>query len=269
MVHLNNHLSSSYLYGGWGKDSKPIRGYENMYFYGAHTGPNIYDFYTFSSYENLLLRNVLKHHHPPNGWEGAGNNYIVHGNAIYYQRYSPFSMSKLNLTSSKYDYRVISAASPSFSYAYSNNQNLDFAADETGLWVMYASDQNKGKMVIAKINEKSFGIEHEWHTGVYKQSAGNAFMVCGVMYATRSVNINTEEIFYAYNTKTKQEKNLSIQFKKFREKYSNLDYNPSDQKLYMYNDGYYASYNVKFNKEWFNMCLIFVLWLIRVICNHF
>ena len=41
---------------------------------------------------------------------------------------SPFSMAKLNLTTSKYDYRVIEKASATFSYSFSANQNMDFSA---------------------------------------------------------------------------------------------------------------------------------------------
>ncbi|XP_037602805.1 olfactomedin-4 [Sebastes umbrosus] len=249
VVQVNAHLNAGFQYGGWGKDSKPVRGYESMYFYGAYSSPSVHDFYLYSNYEKLILRSSFKHHDIPNGWEGTGNNYIVHSNTIYYQHNSPFSMSKLNLTSSKYDYRVIPAASTRFSYSYSDNQNLDFAADEKGLWVMYASEESKGKIVLAKVDEKSFGIEDEWNTGAYKQLAGNAFMACGVMYATRSVDLNTEEIFYAFDTKTNQEKHLNVRFPKFQERYTNLDYNPTDQKLYMYNSGYYVSYSVRFNKD--------------------
>ncbi|XP_028251742.1 olfactomedin-4 [Parambassis ranga] len=249
VVQLNAHLAPSYRYGGWGKDSKPIRGFESMYFYGAYSSPAVLSFFLYSDYETLILRSAFKQHNLPDGWEGAGNNYIVHRNSIYYQHNSPFSMTKLNLTSVKFDYRVIPAASQRFTYSYSDNQNMDFSADEKGLWVMYASEESMGKIVLAKIDEKSFGIEEEWKTGVFKQLAGNAFMACGVMYVTRAVDVNTEEIFYAYDTRTKEEKHINIRFQKFQEKYSNLDYNPTDQKLYMYNDGYYVSYNVKFNKE--------------------
>ncbi|CAL8286433.1 unnamed protein product [Lota lota] len=245
-IQLNANLNPSYTYGGWGKDSKPAQGNESMYWYGGYPGPSVHDLNLYSDYNQLILRSSFKLHNIPGG---TGNNYIVHGNTMYYQYNSPFSMSKFNLTSSKYDYRVIPNASQRFSYSYSSDQNMDFAADENGLWVIYATEESKGKLVVAKIDVPSFGVENVWSTGAYKRLVGNAFMVCGVMYATRPVPVapNTEEIFYSYDTKSGQERQLSIPFEKFQQSYYNLHYNPSDQKLYMYNDGYYVSYNVKFN----------------------
>lgn len=220
-----------------------------MYWYGAYSTTSVYEFYLYSTLDKLLQRLSFTHHGLPQGYEGTGNNYVVHGNAVYYQAANPFRMSKLNLTTSEYSHRQMTKASERYTYTYAPRQYLDFSADEKGLWVLYATEEAKGKIVAAKIDEKSFAIEDEWTTGGFKPQMGNAFMVCGVMYATRSADLKTEEIYYSYDTKTKEEKFMSIKFQKFQEKIVNLHYNPTDQKLYMYNNGYYVSYNLRFNKE--------------------
>ena len=69
------------------------------------------------------------------------------------------------------------------------------------------------------------------------------------MYATRPGDQKTEDIYYSYDTKTGKERYMSIFLQKFQEQFVNLHYNPTDQRLYMYTNGYYASYNVRFYKE--------------------
>ncbi|XP_061552903.1 olfactomedin-like [Phycodurus eques] len=244
---LNAHLSTSSIYGGWGKDSKPLRDRESMYWFSGDSSVYIDDIRFYTNYKNLVLRNPFLHHTISRGWHGLGSNYIVRDNTLYYQNYSPFGLAKYNFTSMKYESRVIPAASSTFSYANYAYQVFDFASDENGLWVTYATDQSDGKMVLAKINEESFGIEEIWQTSVYKPGINNIFMVCGVLYAVRTVDIQNEEIFFMFDTKTKEEKHISITFERFQDKYSNLDYNPTDQKLYMYSNGYYVNYHLWFN----------------------
>ncbi|XP_073683724.1 olfactomedin-4 [Garra rufa] len=250
---LNADLTSSYAYGGWGKDSKPMPGSENMYWYSASSDTTVNRIIQYSDYYKLIMRQPFKIHslYVQYNYDrrGTGNNYVVRENTMYYQFRSPFAMAKWNMTSATIEYKVVPEASTQFSYHYSANQNLDFAGDESGLWVTYATAESKGKLVLGRINEESFEVEEVWQTSIFKPSVGNTFMVCGVLYATRSVDSKTEEIFYTFDTRTEQESYVSIPFEKFQEFYAYLDYNPTDQKLYMFNNGYYVAYHVWFNHE--------------------
>ncbi|XP_067310848.1 olfactomedin-4 [Pseudorasbora parva] len=250
---LNADLNGGFKYGGWGKDSKPLPGSENMHWYYGYSDTLVTKITLYSDYYKLIMRQAAKTHQLyvkyQYDWQGTGNNYIVRENTLYYQFRSTFGMAKFNMTSLTALYKEIPKASARFSYHYSANQNLDFAADESGLWVTYATEESKGKLVLGKINENTFVVEEVWQTSVFKPSVGNSFMVCGVLYATRSVDSKTEEIFYTFDTRTEQESYISVPFEKFQDSYVYLDYNPTDQKLYMYNNGYYVNYHVWFNYE--------------------
>ncbi|XP_073682512.1 olfactomedin-4-like [Garra rufa] len=247
---LNADLTSSYAYGGWGKDSKPMPGSENMYWYSASSDTTVNRIIQYSDYYKLIMRQPFKIHslYVQYSYDrrGTGNNYVVRENTMYYQFRSPFAMAKWNMTSATIEYKVVPEASTQFSYHYSANQNLDFAADESGLWVTYATAESNGTLVLGKINEQSFEVEEVWQTSIFKKSATNAFMICGVLYVTRSVDTQTEEIFYTYDTNKNEESYISIAFEKFQDFYVYLDYNPTDQRLYMFNNGYYVYYNMKF-----------------------
>uniref|UniRef100_A0A3B1IXU3 Olfactomedin-4-like n=1 Tax=Astyanax mexicanus TaxID=7994 RepID=A0A3B1IXU3_ASTMX len=245
---LNANLHTGYIYGGWGKDTNPLSGSESMYWYSASTDAVVRYMSVYSDYYRLIMRQAMKTYdlYASSDWRGMGNNYIIRANTLYYQFANPFSMGRFNMTSQKAEYRVVPGASNRFSYHYYPNQILDFASDESGMWVTYATEASKGKLVLGKIDEAAFALSEVWETSIFKQSVTNAFMICGVLYATRSVDTKTEEIFYAYDTQTRQENYVSLPFEKFQDSYVSLDYNPTDQKLYMYNSGYYVSYNVKF-----------------------
>lgn len=162
---------------------------------------SIVDMRFYRKQKNLILRTPFKHQSLSSSWYGTGNNFIVRNNTLYYQFNNPFSLAKLNFTAIKYEHRVIAKASTRFLYSHSPNQNLVFAADENGLWVTYATEESKGKMIIAQVHKPSFGIEEFWETSVCKPSVSNAFMACGVFYAVRTVDIHCDEIFYTYEYK--------------------------------------------------------------------
>lgn len=126
--------------------------------------------------------------------------------------------------------------------------DLDLATDESGVWVIYTTNQDYGNLVLSQVvdgQEPQLG--QTWHTSVYKQAVTNTFMACGVLYATRYVSKDTEEIFYSLNTVTGEERfNVGIYFQKMFPNMYSLNYSPVDQMLHSYCDANMVSYKVIF-----------------------
>lgn len=126
---------------------------------------------------------------------------------------------------------------------------MDLATDESGVWVIYTTSQDFGNLVLSKVEEgEEMMLGQTWHTTVYKQSVTNTFMMCGVLYATRYVNKDLEEIFYSLDTKTGEESfSIGIFIKKMSPNIFSLNYSPVDQILHVYSDAYMVSYQVLFS----------------------
>uniref|UniRef100_A0A8C5MKL3 Olfactomedin-like domain-containing protein n=1 Tax=Leptobrachium leishanense TaxID=445787 RepID=A0A8C5MKL3_9ANUR len=249
VVHLN-YDGAGYTKGAWGKDSA-VGGGKGYYFVAPlYTDlVSMRAFRIYSSYNNLVLYKQHAHRSiSSNSDYGQGTGVILYDNFLYYNCFNSRNLCKLNLDTYALTRMTLTDAvyNNRFSYAHSTYQDIDLAADEDGLWVIYSTEQKYGNIVISKLNETSFTVTQTWTTSLYKPAASNAFMVCGVLYATRALNTQTEEVFYMYDTKTGKEGYLNIPYPKMKEVVQSLSYNPNDHKLYMYNDGFLVSYDLIF-----------------------
>ncbi|XP_078518342.1 olfactomedin-4-like [Lissotriton helveticus] len=254
-----NWKGFSFKYGGWGKDAYTEAPNKDMYWVAPLNGDArmMESFRRYQSYDDLLLyksptdkslsRLVIRSTYDYNSC-GQGAGMIAFNNSLYYNCYNSRDMCKLNLETSAVERKTLvnAAYNNRFSYAAVTWQDLDFAADEEGPWVLYSTEESAGNIIIGKLNSSLF-VEKSWTTTQYKPGVTNAFMICGVLYATRPVNTRREEIFYMYDTKTSKEGKLSIMLDKMIETVQSLSYNPNDQKLYMYNDGYQVTYDTNFS----------------------
>ncbi|KAM8952274.1 olfactomedin-4-like [Pelodytes ibericus] len=255
-----NYLGFNYKFGGWGKDSMLEAKQEVHWVAPLLTDArmmNILRFYP--SYDDLLLyknptEKGLTKNPSYNNYDysscGQGGGMIMFNNSMYYNCYNTRDICKFNVGTSALERKTLqdAAFNNRFSYASSVWQDVDLASDEQGLWVIYSTEQNKGNMVISKLNHTTLTVEKTWTTSQYKLGVTNAFMVCGVLYATRTLSTRREEIFYKYDTKTSEEGKMSIPLDKMMENVQSLSYNPNDHKLYMYNDGYQVTYDLSFEK---------------------
>ncbi|KAF4094251.1 hypothetical protein AMELA_G00011120 [Ameiurus melas] len=252
---------TSYPYGAWGKDPKPAPGKENTYWLVALTSSSAFANYVrhYSSLSTILVGvgpvdTVISSSNPTTNTI-IGPNVVQYGDALYYGCYNTPSVCRFNISTRS----VTNAPLPQNSgfnnkfpfghldatYIYTD---LDFTTDESGVWVVYTAPDNFGNVILSEVIEGSPpSLGQTWRTSLHKRTATNTFVACGVLYATRFLDKQTEEIFYSFDTETKEERyDLKIHIKKMQTNIQSLNYNPRDRMLYAYSDAYIISYDAVF-----------------------
>ncbi|KAG8448807.1 hypothetical protein GDO86_015761 [Hymenochirus boettgeri] len=250
-----NWKGTGYKSGAWGKDSAWNTTRKLMYWVAplnaegrilesVRVYPMLYDMQMYRNPLDIPLAIFTK-----NKWNytiaGQGSGMVVHNYHLYYNCYNSRDMCRINLSNFVSQRKTLPNAvfNNRYSYAGVGYQDLDYASDENGLWVLYTTEENAGKIVIGKLNVATLNVDNSWPTTQYKSEVSNAFMICGVLYATRSISPKQEEVFYTFDTKTGKDARISIIFDKIADKVQSFSYNPNDRKLYMYSDGYLVSYD--------------------------
>ncbi|XP_043935466.1 uncharacterized protein LOC122808573 [Protopterus annectens] len=256
LVSEVNHQGTSYPFGAWGKDS--MVGQPDKYWMYVLISSHIYVNYMriYPTFGNFVKKTgytdlaLTSSHTTTNSIMGPGG--ILYNNSLYYNCYRAGDICKYNVVTRAITSSTIPGAgyNDKFPYCYYScytYTDIDFSADEKGLWVIYATEANYGNIVISKLNSETLNITQTWNTRLFKRAVTNAFMVCGMLYATRFVTADVEEIFYMFDTETSSElSTLKIPFTKIGGRVSNIHYNANDKRLYVFNEGYMAAYELYF-----------------------
>ena len=100
---------------------------------------------------------------------------------------------------------------------------------------------------MSKIDIDTFSITDTWNTGSNnKNSIGNAFMICGKLYATDSYYSSTAYINFRFDPVTGEETNPGIAIENPGGYNSSIDYNPLERKLYSWDNSQRRRYDLNF-----------------------
>ncbi|TWW76122.1 olfactomedin-4-like [Takifugu flavidus] len=261
-VYTPGEYPGSHKYGAWGRDPKPEPGKESWYWLVMLTSGNKYSNYVrrYSSLSSLIIGvskpgNVLINSANPTTNTIQGPNVVMYGEALYYNCYNQPAICQFNLTSksvSKVQLPEGTRFNSKSNFCHLDDcypfTDLDLVTDESGVWVVYTTSGNFGNLVLSKVEKGDPPkLSSTWQTSVYKQAVTNTFMVCGVLYATRYINKDMEEIFYSFDTTTGKERfNIGIVINKMSPNIYSLNYSPVDQMLHAYCDSNMVSYEVIF-----------------------
>lgn len=121
----------------------------------------------------------------------------------------------------------------SLTYLFKNSKTyFKFAVDENGLWVIFASNAEDNIMV-SKLSSDTFLVERTINTSYPTAKAGNAFIVCGVLYFTDD---NDKQVTYAFDLKTEAPLNVKIDLRPGHGTLAMVSYYPTKRYLYLWDN---------------------------------
>ncbi|XP_078801937.1 adhesion G protein-coupled receptor L2 isoform X5 [Oryzias latipes] len=236
--------------GAWCKD--PLQAGDKIYFmpWTPYRTDTLIEYSSLDDFQNSRQTITYK---LPHRVDGTG--FVVYDGAVFFNKERTRNIVKFDLrTRIKSGEAIINNANyhDTSPYKWGGKTDIDLAVDENGLWVIYATEQNNGMMVISQLNPYTLRFEATWETTYDKRSASNAFMVCGVLYVVRSTYEDNESevskslIDYIYNTKQNHGEYVDIHFPNQYQYIAAVDYNPRDNQLYVWNNFYILRYNLEF-----------------------
>ncbi|KAK7939189.1 hypothetical protein WMY93_002515 [Mugilogobius chulae] len=236
--------------GAWCKD--PLQSGDRLYVM-PWTPYRTDVLFEYASWEDFKQARATTTYKLPNRVDGTG--FVVYDGAVFYNKERTRNIVKYDLrTRIKSGEAIITNANyhDTSPYRWGGKSDIDLAVDENGLWVIYATESNNGRLVVSQVNPYTLRFEGTWETSFDKRMASNAFMACGVLYAVRSVYQDDDSeaggdlILYAYNTNRNREEPVSIPFPNPYQYISSVDYNPRDNQLYVWNNYNVLRYPLEF-----------------------
>uniref|UniRef100_A0AAZ3SCM7 Adhesion G protein-coupled receptor L3 n=1 Tax=Oncorhynchus tshawytscha TaxID=74940 RepID=A0AAZ3SCM7_ONCTS len=250
-VYQSEHLfESDHQSGAWCKD--PLQASDKIY-YMPWTPYRTDTLTEYSSKEDFIAGRPTTTYKLPHRVDGTG--FVVYDGALFFNKERTRNIVKFDLrTRIKSGEAIIGSANyhDTSPYRWGGKSDIDLAVDENGLWVIYATEQNNGRIVISQLNPYTLRVEGTWDTAYDKRSASNAFMICGILYVVKSVYEDDDneatgnKIDYIYNTELSKDGFLDIPFPNSYQYIAAVDYNPRDNLLYVWNNYHVVKYSLDF-----------------------
>ncbi|XP_076356179.1 uncharacterized protein LOC143249734 [Tachypleus tridentatus] len=177
----------------------------------------------------------------------TGNNHVVFNGSFYYNREGTNSLVRFHLlTATNSTVQIPHAAYKDGHYLYSSKSSyMDLAADENGMWVIFAENNTNNTQVL-KYHPYTLQTEKMWNLSLDHSRIGETFIACGVLYAIGSVTALKTRISYAYDLYRKRTLSINLGFVNPFGRTTMASYNAKEKVIYTWDRGNQLLYPVRF-----------------------
>uniref|UniRef100_UPI00398EEC8B olfactomedin-like protein 2A n=1 Tax=Pristiophorus japonicus TaxID=55135 RepID=UPI00398EEC8B len=234
--------------GAWMKD--PAANQERVYVANYFFGTTLIEFRNLEHFKMGRWSNTYK---LPYSWMGTGH--AVYNGSFYYNKAYTRSVIRYELrrrVAASWGSLDNLAARSAALGSWQGYSEVDFAADEGGLWVAYFSNDfgylPEEVLMLSRLDPVDLTVRKEatWKTQLRRPFYSSYFLVCGVFYALGRRGQREGAITYALDTHTGFESSPGLVIRSDYSYLTQMDYNPTDKLLYAWDNGYQVTYSVLF-----------------------
>lgn len=237
LINPRNVTKMESTFGMWMKDTAQLND-ERIWVAEHFSGRVVKEYKSIAYFQNNSseIVDVRKF------YQGCGHT--VHNGSFYYHIAGTSSIARFHFQSKRlHTLTIDNALYHNLAYLLQNSKTyFKLAADENGLWLIFASSVDENIMV-AQLDQKTFSITSYINTTYPRTKAGNAFIACGVLYVT---DTKDTRVTFAFDLLKGKPVNVTFDLRSPGGVLAMLSYSPKDRHLYVWDHGYVRLYVVHF-----------------------
>ncbi|XP_034021639.1 olfactomedin-like protein 3B, partial [Thalassophryne amazonica] len=238
--------------GMWIRDPRSSK----VYVFNGTAGDFIYQFDSVLDFSSSLGLHSRRRIRLPHQWVGPAS--AVHNGYLYFimqEADTDMQVVKYDLLSgSVVETTMFPVEERAAVYTLNPETAADLAADDEGLWLLYAGSDSEPYINLAKMDPATLDIEQIWDTHCPRDNAEVAFIICGtvyVVYNTRPASRSRVQCLFDVNEMVMSEEAPLVYFPRRYGAHASLKYNPEDKQLYAWDDGYQILYRLTMKRKVF------------------
>lgn len=234
----------------WTRDPRSSK----VYVFNGTSGDDIYQFDSVRDFSSSPGVSSSRHIKLPSEFSGPGSA-VFDGYLFYIQEgdESDVQVVRFNLKSgSVTDIAMFPVENHAPVYTLNPETAADLAADDEGLWLLYAASDSEPNIHLAKMDADTLDIEQMWDTRCPRENAEAAFVICGtvyVVYNTRLPSRSRVQCLFDVNDMIVSEEAPLLYFPRRYGAHASLKYNPEEKQLYGWDDGYQIIYRLTMKRK--------------------